>query len=123
MNLELGLTVLESGKLNLIEILKGINTYWKKPIDNYAQIVVSNKLREFGDFQSYMVLAFVEEVVVNAGVLLTAMEEHWKDDLANRALINDMALDYVDDNVIVDRSINEENIFLTLILLSIIYSY
>ncbi|CAJ0754589.1 11198_t:CDS:2, partial [Entrophospora sp. SA101] len=98
MNLELGLTVLESGKLNLIEILKGINTYWKKPIDNYAQIVVSNKLREFGDFQSYMVLAFVEEVVVNAGVLLTAMEEHWKDDLANRALINDMALDYVADN-------------------------
>nr|CAG8457296.1 13735_t:CDS:2 [Entrophospora candida] len=83
MNLELGLTVLESGKLNLIEILKGINTYWKKPIDNYAQIVVSNKLREFGDFQSYMVLAFVEEVVVNAGVLLTAMEEHWKDDLAS----------------------------------------
>ncbi|CAJ0836924.1 5104_t:CDS:2 [Entrophospora sp. SA101] len=70
MNLELGLTVLESGKLNLIEILK----------------VVSNKLREFGDFQSYMVLAFVEEVVVNAGVLLTAMEEHWKDDLANRLI-------------------------------------
>ncbi|CAJ0853210.1 8668_t:CDS:2 [Entrophospora sp. SA101] len=68
---------------NAIFVSKGINTYWKKPIDNYAQIVVSNKLREFGDFQSYMVLAFVEEVVVNAGVLLTAMEEHWKDDLAS----------------------------------------
>ncbi|CAG8667173.1 17035_t:CDS:2 [Racocetra persica] len=55
--------------------------WWNSNIDDYSTIVVSNMIREFDDFQSLIVMSLVEEVIVNAGVLLTAIEEKWQDDV------------------------------------------
>ncbi|CAI2168390.1 9319_t:CDS:2 [Funneliformis geosporum] len=54
--------------------------WWKKPIDihNQAILVVRNTIGEFDVFDSIIVMAYVEEVVIKAGILLTAMEEKWK---------------------------------------------
>ncbi|CAG8484736.1 11221_t:CDS:2 [Racocetra fulgida] len=55
--------------------------WWNSNIDDYSTIVVSNMIREFDNFQSLIVMSRVEEVIVNAGVLLTAIEEKWQDDV------------------------------------------
>ena len=54
---------------------------WKRHIDvhNQATLVVRNMVSEFDEFDSIIVMALVEEVIIKAGVLLTAMEEKWKD--------------------------------------------
>ncbi|KAG9292772.1 hypothetical protein G9A89_006333 [Geosiphon pyriformis] len=57
--------------------------WWRSAIDRYAEIVVSNSKREFGDFESFLVTAFLEEVVIKSGILLTAIEEKWKDDVTS----------------------------------------
>ncbi|CAG8457112.1 4526_t:CDS:2 [Ambispora gerdemannii] len=57
--------------------------WWERKIDTCATIVMSNSLREFGDLESFLVTAFVEEVLIKAGILLTAIEERWKDDVAS----------------------------------------
>jgi len=58
---------------------------WKKAIDvhNQAILVVRNMVSEFDEFESIIVMALVEEVVIKAGILLTAMEEKWKDDVSS----------------------------------------
>jgi hypothetical protein len=54
---------------------------WEKAIDvhNQAILVVRNTISEFDEFDSIIVMALVEEVIIKAGILLTAMEEKWKD--------------------------------------------
>lgn len=54
---------------------------WEKAIDvhNQAILVVRNTVSEFDEFDSIIVMALVEEVIIKAGILLTAMEEKWKD--------------------------------------------
>jgi len=65
--------------------------WWKKPIDihNQAILVVRNMSGEFDEFDSIIVMALVEEVVIKAGILLTAMEEKWMD-IVTSVVIEDL---------------------------------
>ncbi|CAG8710747.1 3708_t:CDS:2 [Gigaspora margarita] len=75
-------TYVSKGRLTFkINLESKSNMCWNSNIDDYSKIVVSNMIREFDDFQSLIVMSLVEEVIVNAGVLLTAIEEKWQDDV------------------------------------------
>ncbi|CAG8442392.1 2210_t:CDS:2 [Diversispora eburnea] len=55
------------------------------PIDDNSTISFSKAVREI-NFESIIVNAFVEMVTINSGVLLTAIEEMWKDDVSSLVL-------------------------------------
>ncbi|CAG8676172.1 7751_t:CDS:2, partial [Dentiscutata erythropus] len=75
-------TYVSKGRLTFeINLEPKANMCWNSNIDDHSKIVVSNMIREFDDFQSLIVMSLVEEVIVNAGVLLTAIEEKWQDDV------------------------------------------
>ncbi|GES99964.1 hypothetical protein GLOIN_2v1602553 [Rhizophagus clarus] len=69
------------------ELIKNVSLHVFSPFDvNHkatfvakAILVVRNTVSEFDEFDSIIVMALVEEVIIKAGILLTAMEEKWKD--------------------------------------------
>ncbi|CAG8530998.1 13325_t:CDS:1, partial [Acaulospora morrowiae] len=58
---------------------------WDSPVDDNSTITVSME-KEYTDFQSVSAMVHVEEVIVNSGVLLTAIEEMRKDEVTNVVL-------------------------------------
>ncbi|CAG8709086.1 1271_t:CDS:1, partial [Acaulospora colombiana] len=58
-------------------------TVWDSPVDDNTTITVSVATEYVDFFQSVNAKAHVEEVIVNSGVLLTAMEEMRKDEVTS----------------------------------------